>query len=184
MLMKIRSARLYFLGNLIYFSCMTVSLTPVFQVLGHRKLHVSALGLVWPWSELLSLGPCRVTLCRQGGHGLCGMGWERSEAFGSSSARPVVWLWLGTRARDPQDGHRPPLLPPRDVPCPPKSHHKLPSAPHGGACGKSYFSFQNNPRRVRCQGEGCEEPRRFIAEEILSPARADGRSRNNGRFAT
>lgn len=66
MLMKIRSTRLYFLGNLIYFSCTTVSLTPVFQVLGHRQLHVSALGLAWPRSD--SLSPARA--------GRCGMGVE------------------------------------------------------------------------------------------------------------
>lgn len=66
MLMKIRSTQRYFLGNLIYFSCTTVSLTPVFQVPGHRQLHVSALGLVWPRSD--SLFPARA--------GCCGMGVE------------------------------------------------------------------------------------------------------------
>lgn len=55
MLMKIRSARLYFLGNLIYFSCTTVSLTPVFQALGRSQLCVSALGLAWLRSDVHSL---------------------------------------------------------------------------------------------------------------------------------
>lgn len=64
MLMKIRSTRLYFLGNLIYFSCTTVSLTPVFQVLGHCQLHVSALGLAWPRSD--SLSPARAGCCGKG----------------------------------------------------------------------------------------------------------------------
>lgn len=165
MLMKIRSARLCFLGNLIYFSCTTVSLTPVFHVLGHGKLCVLALGLVWPRSDTGSAG------------------WEQSGAFGSSSAGP----WGGSGW---EHGLRPPGQAPAPVPPP----HRCPSstkptpqiAQHipQGSCGKSCFFFQNNPRRVRCQGEGCEEPRRFIAEEILSPARADGRSRNNGRFAT
>lgn len=164
MLMKIRSTRLYFLGNLIYFSCTTVSLTPVFQVLGHRQLHVSALGLAWPRSD--SLSPARA--------GRCGMG---VELLGGALRVP----WCGQR---PLGWHQAAVPCPRIVPHPPNSHRELPSAPHRGPVAKSAFFFQNKLRRVWCQGEGCKEPRRFIAEEILSPARADGRSRNNGRFAT
>lgn len=77
MLMKIRSARLCFLGNLIYFSCTTVSPTPVFHVLGHRKLRVLALGLVWPRSD--SLSPARA------GEDTGSVGRAQSGAFGSAA---------------------------------------------------------------------------------------------------
>lgn len=55
MLMKIRSAQLYFLGNLICFSCTTVSLTPVFQGLGHHKLY---------FSSGINMGPVRLGVPR------------------------------------------------------------------------------------------------------------------------
>lgn len=181
MLVKIRSARLCFLGKLIYFSCTTTSLTPVFQALGHHKLRVLALGLAWPRSDLPSLGPHWVAPCWQGGCRLCGMGAERS--FWEQQCRSPGAALAGDMGQRPP-GWADPLPHTQEGPCPPKSHHKCPSTPPGGARGKSCFFFQNNPRRVQCQGEGCEEPGRFIAEEILSPARADGRSRNNGRFAT
>lgn len=140
MLMKIRSARLYFLGNLTYFSCTTVSPTPVFHVLGRHKLCLSALELAWPRSDLLSPGLRRVALCRRGGHRLCGTGAERS--FGSSSAGPLPRLWLGTRAGDPRDRHQLPLPYPGEGPRPPESHHELASTPHGGPVAKAAFSFK------------------------------------------
>lgn len=181
MLMKIRSAHLCFVGNLIYFSCTTVSPSPVFQVLGHCELRVLAPGLAWPRSDLLS--PARAGSCCADREDTGSAGREQCKAFGSSSAGPLVRFWLGTWAGDPQDGHQPPSLHPGTSLVPQIAPQIAQRSPRG-ACGKSCFFFQNNPRRVRCQGKGCEEPRRFIAEEILSPARADGRSRNNGRFAT
>lgn len=119
MLMKIRSAHLYFLGNLIYFSCTTVSPTPVFQVLGHCELRVLALGLAWP-PRLDLLSAARAGSRCAGREDAGSAGREQSEAFGGSSAGPLVRFWLGTWAGDPQDGHQPPSLHPGDIPRPPK----------------------------------------------------------------
>lgn len=48
----------------------------------------------------------------------------------------------------------------------------------------SVFSCKTTQGGSGAKAKAAEEPRRFIAEEILSPAMADGHSRNNGRFAT
>lgn len=111
MLMKIRSARLYFLGNLIYFSCTTVSLTPVFQALGRSQLCVSALGLAWPRSDsrsparagcyVLPRSTCAVPAiaCSEGrGQGGTGDQWS------------LMRCCLQTRAGDPWYGPGPPAL--------------------------------------------------------------------------
>lgn len=99
MLMKIRSARLYFLGNTIYFSCTTVSPTPVFQVLGHGQLRVSVLGLACPWSDLLSLGcamPAGRTLDLRNGSGEKLLGTELWVPWCGS-----VWSSLGQTPAPP-----------------------------------------------------------------------------------
>lgn len=131
MLMKIRSARLYFLGNLIYFSCTTVSLTPVFQVLGHRQLHVSALGLAWPRSD--SLSPARA--------GRCGMG---VELLGVVVHVPWCGPDWGHGPETPGMGTRPLYPAPGQSLTPPDSHHELPSAPQRRPVAKSAFSFKTS----------------------------------------
>lgn len=142
MLMKIRSARLYFLGNLIYFSCTTVSLTPVFQALGHHQLHVSTPGLAWPRSDLLSPGhavPRRTRAL-----------WDGSEAKLLGAAVQVPWCcsaWghgLGT----PGMGTSPPFPCPGDILSPQITPRVAQHTPRG-ARGKSCFFFQNNPEEGR-----------------------------------
>lgn len=156
MLMKIRSARLYFSGNLIYFSCTTVSLTPVFQVLGRRKLCVSVLGLAWPRSDLLSPGPHRAVLA---GRTQALRDGSRAELLGA--AGQVPWCGSGWEHRPETSGmgSSPPFLCPGECPPSPKSQHELYSTPHGVPVAKSCFFFQNNPS---------PEPRRGLrgAQEI------------------
>lgn len=137
MLMKIRSAHLCFVGNLIYFSCTTVSPCPVFQVLGHCELRVLAPGLAWPRLDLLS--PARAGSCCADREDTGSAGREQCKAFGSSSAGPLVRFWLETWAGDPQDGHQPPSLHPGDISCPPNSTTNCPAQPAGGLWQKLLF---------------------------------------------
>lgn len=114
MLMKIRSARLYFLGNLIYFSCTTVSLTPVFQALGRSQLCVSALGLAWPRSDSLSPAHagCYVlpsSTCVAPAIA-CSEGQGRVRYWGPAVRVSGVVLAADTQAGDPWDGPGPPAL--------------------------------------------------------------------------
>lgn len=119
MLMKIRSTQLYFLGNLIYFSCTTVSLTPVFQVLGHCQLHVSELGLAWPRSD--SLSPARAGRCRTG-----------VELLGVAVRVPWCGPDWGHRPETPGMGTRP-LSPAQRLSLTPQTHTmNCPVHPTGG----------------------------------------------------
>lgn len=134
MLMKISSAHLYFLGNLIYFSCMTVSPTPVFQVLGHRELHVLALGLAWPWLDLLS--PARAVPT--------GRTWALRDGSRAKLLAAVVQVpWCGSGwghgLETPRTGTSPPPSTPGTSLVPQNSTTNCPAQPAGGLWQKLLF---------------------------------------------
>lgn len=139
MLMKIRSARLYFLGNLIYFSCTTVSLTPVFQALGHRQLHVSTPGLAWPRSDLLSPGravPRRTRALRDG---------SGAKLLGAAVQVPWGGSAWGHGLGTPGMGTSPPLPLPQRHLMPPNHTMSGPAHPTGGQ-GQKLLFLSKQPR--------------------------------------
>lgn len=106
---------LFFLYNCQPDSCLS-------SPSNHHKLCVLALGLAWPRSNRLSLGPYVAVLCR---HGLCGMRAEQSSW--DQQGRDMGWR--------PQDRHQPPVPPPQGRPLSPQNCPAHPVA-------KAAFSFK------------------------------------------